>query len=259
MDAADFFSTPARQVATLDEVAHRPWPLPDGSYVMGQTWDDLLFAHWRLPPSALRDFVPRGLTLDTFDGDAWLGITPFRLRGFRVRALPPLPVFSNFLELNVRTYVTAGEKPGILFFSLDVSRSYAAAGARRFYKLPYFVARMSASDRGGWVDYASRRVGGAEGEFEFRGRYRPTGEVFNAEPGTLEYFLAERYCLYTTDEGGQLHRAEIHHPPWPLQVAEAEIVRNTMPPPGVHLPDAEPLLHFARRQDVVIWRLAPVG
>jgi uncharacterized protein len=218
---------------------------------MGQTWQDLLFAHWRVPPETMREHVPRELAVDVFDDVAWIGVTPFQLAGLRLIATPPLPWVSTFLELNVRTYVTVGDKPGILFFSLDAASELAVQGARRYYRLPYFRARMSAERAGEAVAYSSERVRSAPGQFVFKGRYRPTGEVFEAKPGSLEHFLAERYCLYTVHEG-RVFRGEIHHPPWPLQRAEAEIDVNTMAPPGVAT-RGEPLLHFSRRQDVVIW------
>ena len=254
----DALQAPARQSATLAEVEHRPWPLPDRSWVMGQTWEELLFAHWRVPADVLRSHLPAGLELDLFDGDAWLGITPFRVTGLRARGLPPLPVASSFLELNTRTYVTAEDKPGIWFFSLDAESEIAVEGARRGYKLPYFRASMGAQWSGGWLSYESRRRDGRGAPATFRVRYRGEGEVFNAEPRSLANFLTERYCLYTTDENGSLQRADIHHPPWPLQSAEAEIDENTMPPRGIELLDDAPLLHLAERQDVVIWPLETV-
>jgi uncharacterized protein YqjF (DUF2071 family) len=220
---------------------------------MGQTWKDLLFAHWPVPREAVRPHVPPEVSLDVFDGHAWLGVTPFQLTGLRLIATPPIPRLSTFLELNVRTYVTAGGKPGILFFSLDAASALAVRAARRSYRLPYFRARMSAERAGRLIDYSSERLRSAAGQFAFKGHYAPTGEIFQASDGSLEYFLAERYCLYTVD-GPQLFRGEIHHPPWPLQPAEAEIEVNTMAPPGIET-RGEPLLHFSRRQDVVIWSL----
>ena len=256
--ASDFLSTPARQASALRETAHRPWPLPKRDWLMGQTWKDLLFAHWRVPVDAMRPHIPAGLALDTFEGDAWIGLTPFEVTGFRLRATPPLPRLSTFLEMNVRTYVTAEEKPGILFFSLDAGSSFAVAAARRAYRLPYFRARMSATRVDETVGYASDRVTIGAPPLRFRGRYGPTGAVFNAEPGSLEHFLTERYCLYTADDG-RLYRGEIHHPPWPLQEAELEIDALEGPPPLSERTAGEPLLHFAARQDVVIWSLDPLG
>jgi uncharacterized protein len=249
----DYLSVPARQARVVDVQDHRPWPLPSGPWVMGQTWDDLAFLHWRIDPEVLRPRVPASVQLDTFDGSAWLGVTPFRLEHLRIRGTLPVPRLSSFLETNVRTYVTVEDKPGIWFFSLDAESQVAVEAARRLYKLPYFRARMGAWPRGFDVEYEASRKDGRGHLAQLRATYGPDGAVFNAQPGTLEYFLTERYCMYATDEGGTLYRAEIHHPPWPLQPGHAEITLNTMPPPGIDLPDEPPLVHFSQRQDVVIW------
>jgi uncharacterized protein len=248
----EMLRAPARQQGALNETAHRPWPLPDGSWIMGQSWDDLLFAHWRVDPGVLRLLVPDEVTLDEHDGSAWLGITPFVLSGFRLRGTLPLPVLSTFPELNVRTYVTADGKPGIWFFSLDTTSRPAVEGARRLYRLPYFHARMTAGRSGERLDYVSSRRDGSR-PYVFEASYRGTAEPFEPQAGTLEHFLTERYCLYAHDATG-LYRAEIHHPPWRIGSAEAEIPLNTMPPDGLEL-EGEPLLHLAERQDVVIWPL----
>ena len=198
--------------------------------------------------------VPQGLEVDQHDGSAWVSVTPFVVTGFRLRGTFPVPFVSTFAELNARTHVTAEDKPGIWFFSLDASSRLAVEAARRNYKLPYFHARMSSQRRGEEIAYVCDRAGNPGRRFE--GRYRPTGEVFNAEPGSLEWFLTERYCLYAADRG-RLHRAEIHHPLWPLQPAEARVAENTMPPPGL---DLGPVVscQFSRRQDVLIWPLRPL-
>jgi len=246
-------TTPARQASVETENAHRPWPLPDEPWVMGQTWDELLFAHWRVGAEGVARLVPQGLEVEQFDGSAWIGVTPFVVTGLRLRGTVPLPRVSTFPELNVRTYVTADDKPGIWFFSLDAGSRIAVEGARRVYKLPYFHARMSARRDGARIDYSSDRLDGSGKSF--LGSYGPTGAVFEAERGSLEWFLTERYCLYAVDRG-RLHRAEIQHPPWPLQPAELELERNTMAPDRITL-DRLPLCHFARRQNVLIWPLRP--
>jgi uncharacterized protein YqjF (DUF2071 family) len=247
---------PARQLASLQETEHRPWPLPGGSWLLGQSWEDLLFAHWRVDAEAVRKLVPTGLDVDEHDGSAWLGVTPFEITGFRLRGMFPLPVVSRFPEINVRTYVTAEDKPGIWFFSLDTSSQLAVEAARRAYKLPYFHARISLERRGRKVGYAVARRESAR-PFVFEGSYASAGAAAEPEPGSLEHFLTERYCLYAADESG-LHRAEIHHSPWRIGPAEASIDENTMAPDTLE-PHGEPLLHLAERQDVVIWPLEPVA
>ena len=220
--------------------------------------EDQLFAHWPVDADALRRLLPGAVRLQTHEGAGWLGVTPFRVGALRLRGTLPLPRVSSFLELNVRTYVTAGGKPGIWFFSLDASSRLAVQAARRTYKLPYFPARISATQHGEWLEVESARVGNRQGPHVFSARYRPRGEESHAAPGSLEEFLIERYCLYTVDKHRRLYRAEINHPPWPLQPAEATIELNTMAPGELALPDEGPLLHFARVQDVVAWPLKRV-
>src|SRR4051794_11071808 len=140
--AADVLAAIGRQRASLRRTDHRPFPLAPGPWVMGQTWIDLLFAHWPVPEETLRRAVPAGIPIDTFDGSAWIGITPFEVVAAHPRAVPPLPWLSRFPELNVRTYTTIGGRPGIWFFSLDAARALTAAAARATYRLPYRHARM---------------------------------------------------------------------------------------------------------------------
>jgi uncharacterized protein YqjF (DUF2071 family) len=236
------------------EAAHRPWPLPAGPWVMTQSWHDLLFAHWPVDIAKLRAQIPEGLEIDTFDGRAWLAVVPFRMTGVRLHGTPAVPWLSAFPELNVRTYVTRDGKPGVWFFSLDAGNSLAAAVARAWFNLPYFRARMSCDERDGYVHYRSDRSHQGAPTASLEGRYRPSNKAFWPQPGTLEYFLTERYCLYTSDGSAGLIRGEIHHPAWSLQVAEAEFSRNSMAEAaGIPLPTSKPLLHFARRQDVLVW------
>jgi len=241
------------QSRTLEATRHRPWPLPEMPWVMGQTWEDLLFAHWPVDAGSLRRIVPAQLELDEFCGSAWVSVTPFVVRALRARWLPPLPLGSRFPELNVRTYVTVESKPGIWFLSLDAASRVAVIAARRAYRLPYFHARMAKQRRGPGVTYRSERASDARAAARLNVDYAPTGDVFVAKPGSLEHFLAERYCLYALHGGEHVHRTEIHHPPWPLQPACARFAANTMTAPlGIEL-DGRPTLHFARRQDVLVW------
>jgi uncharacterized protein YqjF (DUF2071 family) len=245
------------QGRSLERTEHRPWPLPDGPWLQGQTWRDLLFAHWPVPVDHLRHVVPPELPIDTFGGSAWLGITPFRVTGVRLRGTPPLPVVSTFLETNVRTYTTLDGRPGIWFLSLDAASRLAVAGARLTYRLPYFHASMTASRDGGEVRYRTARSSSAA---SLAVTYRPVGEVFSAAAGTLEHFLTERYCLYTLAADRRVMTADIHHAPWPLQSAQAELGENTMTAPhGISLAQPPPTLHFSSRQDVVIWPLRQVS
>ena len=227
---------------------------------MAQVWSDLLFAHWPVAPEAIRGLIPPGLTLETFEGAAWVSVVPFRMSGVRMRQLPAVPGLSAFPELNVRTYVAAEGRPGVWFFSLDAANRVIVAIARRWYRLPYYLARMTVTAQSDGVHYASVRTHAGAPDAAFRAGYRPTGPAFNATPSSLEHWLVERYCLYAGSAGGRLLRTEVDHPPWDLQPAEAEIEANTMAAAvGIVLPDRPPLLHFARRQAVVAWTPLVVG
>lgn len=240
----------------LGSSAHRAWPLPDGPWIMEQTWHDLLFAHWPIAPELMRPLVPRELPLDTFDGQCWLGIAPFHMSGVRPRGVPGLPGLSKFPELNVRTYVLLSGKPGVFFFSLDAANRPAVWAARTFYHLPYFYAHMRVEPTGPGISYASSRVGS---EAELQADYSPIQPVHLRQPGTLDHWLTERYCLYTVADN-RLYRGDIHHLPWPLQDAEAEIRTNSMArAAGLALPDTNPVLHFAKQLQVLIWPLRAIG
>lgn len=241
------------KTSPIDSTAHRPYPIPGGPWVLSMSWRDLLFMHWPVPEEALRPLIPSSLQLDTFDGSAWLGVVPFRMTGVRPRFLPGVPWLSNFPELNLRTYVSAGGKPGIWFFSLDAHNPVAVRIARATFKLPYFDAKMSCETSGETIRYESARTHRGAPEASFSGSYRPTGETFDSRPDTLENFLTERYCLYAGDED-QVSRGDIHHSMWPLQRAEVEVEKLVMTEQiGLKQPDSEPLLHYASRLDVVAW------
>jgi uncharacterized protein YqjF (DUF2071 family) len=243
--------------AALSETRHRPWPLPKGPWVMGQTWQSLLFAHWRIEAELLRRYVPAQIPLDTFDGSAWIGVTPFIATGVRPRFAPPLPGVSRFPEINVRTYATIDGKPGIYFLSLDTPNPIVNEAARRTYRVPYFRSRIAASRDGDRVRWTSRRTQEDAPPASLELEYAPVGPVFNAAPDSFEFFAVERYCLYRLDERERVIRADIHHPPWPLRKAEAQIAHNRMGDQvGADL-SGDPILHLAPRQDVLFWWPGP--
>lgn len=220
---------------------------------MAMRWQHLAFLHWPIDPRRLRPLVPSGLHLETRDGAAWIGITPFLMSHVRARCLPAIPGLSSFPELNVRTYVSADDKPGVWFFSLDAANELAVLGARWAFGLPYFGASMEIATEDEAVAYHSRRLGTGKGGIRFGAAYRPSGPVFRAVAGSLEHWLTERYCLYSR-RGGKLYRGEIDHAPWPLQVGSADIGENTVASPlGLDLGRVPSLVHFARRLDVVAW------
>jgi uncharacterized protein YqjF (DUF2071 family) len=235
----------------LNITAHRPWPMPPSPWVMTQTWNDLLFAHWTIDPAALRPKVPAAFDLDLYDGTAWIAIVPFFMTNVAPRGVPALPRISEFAELNVRTYVRVADRPGIYFFSLDAASALAVKTARALFNLPYYTASMTVSATADGVDYRSEREAPAA---SLRAAYHPIGAPFHPIEGTLEYFLTERYCLYNLDHHGKPYRLDIHHPRWSLRAAAARVIRNTMAEAcGLRLSETPQLLHFAKRQDAVAW------
>jgi hypothetical protein len=254
----------------------KPWSLC-------MRWHDVLFAHWPVDPAVLRPLVPDGLEIETFDGMAWVGVVPFRMSGIRLRRCPPIPGTRAFPELNVRTYVrpvgASGEDArGVWFFSLDATNRTAVRTAKAWFGLPYREARIrvrsakpvaAAQESGGGtttatrmtsaIDYVCVRTESGAPPARFEATYSPVGAPFRARAGSIERFLTERYGLYAR-HGAHLVGARIHHVPWPLQLADAEIRTNTMTEGlGFALPESPPLLHFAGRLDVLAWRPEPIA
>ena len=182
---------------------------PSTPIVGRQRWSGLLFLHWKVEASAVQATLPPGLFVDTFEGAAYLGIVPFFMERVRPAWLPPLPWVSWFLELNVRTYVHDREgRPGVWFYSLDCNQPLAVAIARRFFHLPYFHAKMRATRRDGAVEYHSQRRGTPTLSSY---AWQPDDDTREAAPGSLEFFLVERYVLFSTDRSGALHSGWVHH------------------------------------------------
>jgi uncharacterized protein len=241
--------------------SNKPRPLPTGRWAMTQRLNDLLFAHWPLPPATLAPLIPDGMQLDTFQGSAWLGVVPFWMDRIRLRGLPSIPGARHFPEINLRTYVRDPQNgmPGVYFLSIDANNLLGAAAARLLYRLPCHWAEMHHQQRSEreFAFYCRRRFTGKP--VIFKARYRglgPSHKVSDSRPGSLEFFLTERYCLFTIDREGQPARASIHHVPWPLEEAEAEIEQNDLPASlGIHLPSGPPVLHYSRRMALYIWQL----
>ncbi|MDZ4835827.1 MAG: DUF2071 domain-containing protein [Candidatus Melainabacteria bacterium] len=232
---------------------HRPYPYPVTPWVMTQAWNDLLFAHWKYEPEVVQKLIPPQFKIDTFDGAAWIGVVPFKMQKVRPRFTVELPVLSEFLELNVRTYVTVGGVPGVYFFSLDCESLFAVEGARKWFHLPYYYAEMNLREANGEYAYRSTRVDKRGLAAQLDVQYRPTGDVCVSAPGSLEEFLTERYCLYTISGDGDILRAHVHHDRWPLQPAEAEFKTNTMLSPIGLEAIAKPVLYFSKSLLTVEW------
>ncbi len=221
---------------------------------MKQTWGKLLFMHWRIAVASLRPLIPTGLTIDTYDGSAWIGVVPFTMWGIRASCAPPVPWVSAFHELNVRTYVQRDGVPGVWFFSLDANSLPAVLGARAFYHLPYFHAHIELAQTDETIRYDLRRVR-PNPRAEFQATWTCGADLPAARPDSLEFFLTERYCLYAA-HGAKLYRARIHHRPWPLRHAELSAMHSNMiESHGLPTPTGEPLLHYAEALAVDIWPL----
>jgi uncharacterized protein YqjF (DUF2071 family) len=235
---------------------------PDTPVLMRQNWHHLLFLHWEITPEVLQRMLPPELTVDTHDGKAYVGVVPFTMTGVRPVLTPPLPWISNFHEVNVRTYVHRdGRDPGVWFFSLDASSTIAVAAARAMYKLPYFHSQIDffqTKDPTPLIDFRAQRDDSrgalpANGHFQ----YAPMDGIKSpAAPGSLEFFLVERYILYTTDEQKNLRRARVHHQPYPLQRAELlECDETLVWACGIQRGEARPLRYYAEEVNVSVYQL----
>lgn len=225
---------------------------------MHQKWGKLLFMHWTIDPKVLRPLIPSQLSIDTFDGAAWIGEIPFTMWGIRTSFLPPIPGTSAFHELNVRTYVHFNGVPGVWSFSLDAANCLAVWGARKFYHLPYFNARMSLQQTAAAIRYSSSRIDPRGAPAELRAAWTIGESLPQSQPDSVEFFLTERYCLYSYHRG-QLYRSRIFHQPWPLRNAVLNERESTMIESlGIRQPEGMPLLHYAESIAVDIWPLKKV-
>lgn len=235
-------------------VSHRPFPPPARPWVLAQSWRQVLFAHWSFPAHEVRELLPPGLMLDTFDGRAWLGVVPFRMTGVHGRGLPGVPGARCFPELNVRTYVCVGESPGVHFFSLDATSRLVIAAARAWFRLPYLRAEMSMEHAGDEVRFCSRRTDARAAPAELQAAWQPEGEVFSAPRGSLEHWLTERYALFSVAADGRVLRGDVHHDAWPLHRARAELTVNSMLSPlGLAADRAPDSLLASPGVDVQTW------
>ena len=241
-------------IPTLNQrLAHRD--KPSAFPVMRQRWSRLLFLHWPMEPDVIQATLPPGLTVDTFDGCAWIGVVPFFMERIRPVFCPPVPGISWFLELNVRTYVHDEQgNSGVWFYSLDCNQPLAVEIARRLFHLPYQHAEMKAKMEGDAVRYDCQRKGETVAADY---RYRPGGELRTAEPGSFEFFLLERYLLFSTSRDGRIHSGQVHHVPYTFVEAEcdawsAEPIRQA----GCALPEGSPTsLLYSPGVDVSVYPL----
>lgn len=210
-------------------------------------WRRTLFANWPIDPGTVAERLPETLSVQTYDGDAWLSVVPFVNADTRLRGLPA-SLGVDLPELNLRTYVTCDGEPGVYFFSLDMESVAGVLGARLTHHLPYYYARMDvavdeSTDR---VSFASRRLQPGDRPVRYRATYRPTGERFEAEPGSLVEFLTERRRLFTQAQDGSVRYTEVDHGRWPLYEAEYDGAENTLfEANGFDHPGGEPTLYYS--------------
>ena len=228
--------------------------------LLSMRWRDLLFAHWPVDPETVGQALPEGLSVDTYGGDAYLGVVPFVMADIRPRGSP---VGLSFAELNLRTYVTAEDRPGVYFFNLDADDRIGVRLARSLFRLPYYRASMSVGTRGEGrsreVRFRSRRLTTDAPSARFGATYGPDGTFSEPEPGSIEAFLTERYRFYTADDDGRLYSGDIEHEPWRLAPAWADVRANTLfRANGFDRPEGEPILHAAAPIDVTAGRLRRV-
>ena len=227
-------------------------PRRRGPWLLAMRWHDLLFAHWPLDPTQVAPHLPPALELDTWDGAAWVGLVPFTMSGVRLRPLPPLPGSHAFDEVNVRTYVRAGGRAGVWFFSLDAASRSAVEAARLSLGLPYLHADFAVRAEGDGVDYRARRIDGRAPAGALAMRYRPIGPA-QTHADAFTAWLTARFSMFSR-RAGTLLRTDIVHEPWPLAPAAADIdVETLVAADGLARPDSPPILHFARRLDVRAW------
>jgi uncharacterized protein len=231
---------------------------PQGSPIIHQNWGKLLFMHWPVRKETLRPLIPHRLTIDTFNGSAWIAVVPFTMWDVRALFSPPLPWLSSFHELNVRTYVHLNGVPGIWFLSLDINSVVAVLAAREFFHLPYFSADIDLQQQANRIDYRLRRARRNPPPAGFEASWTIGDMLPYSHPGSLEFFLTERYCFYSTYKQ-RLYQCRVFHQPWPLQEARLDGIASTMiESHSLPTPDNEPFLHYAEAVSVDIWPLVEV-
>lgn len=234
-----------RTPADPSAASGRPDKLPC-TWVMYQEWRHLLFMSWPVPLDEMRKHVPADLSIDTFNGTAWLSMLPMHMEDLHFRWLPPIPGTSDFPEINLRTYVTVNGQPAVYFFSLDSSSRLGALVARFFFHTPYVYAKMTL-DEGEWFHLTSRRKKSRHANAaELDIRYRPVGEPKQPAADSLAHFLVERYTAIAETKPGVIYSGPVDHAPWQLTDAEVDVRANTVPQAvGFDVAGSKPEIHFS--------------
>lgn len=246
-------------VSLIKNTAHPYCSMPSKKWIMRQSWKNLIFVHWPLNPERLRMHIPPSLQIDTFNGSAWLGIVVFEMGGIYPRGLSTLSITSAFPEINVRTYVRYNEKPGVYFLSLDVGDWASLTIAKRWLHLPYHPAKISIQKLKSTFHCSSIRQSSKHEPIIYEGIHTPISEIFFPQEGSLDHWLTERYCFFSTNKKARLYCCEIHHAPWPLQLGKTEVKQNTLFSPfHIDLTGTQPITHFSKGVDSLIWNIKNV-
>lgn len=253
---------------TFIETKQRPFSIPNKRWVMTQTWNHLLFCHWPIEEEIIRPLIPAQLELDKFAGETWLGVIPFQVTEMRIHGLPKPPYIHNYIELNIRTYVTYKGTPGIYFLTLDADKWLAVLGGKIGALLPYRKAEMELKEEDHFIQFRSKPIE-ANQQGSLAIQYRPTSQPYSPIAGSLENWLFERYCFFTTLHNKVL-RGDIHHSHWIVSKAEAEVSRSNFGklnankhirhekyskiPLQFHS-SQEGLFHYVRKKQAFMWKL----
>lgn len=242
----------------INDTTHRPFPLPRGNWIMKQAWRDLLFIHWPISPDQLKKHIPPSLQIDTFNRTAWVGIVAFVMAGIYPRGLSSLSILPAFPEINVRTYVQYEGKPGVYFMSLDVDDWASLTIAKRWLHLPYQPAKICIHKKENAFHCSSTRQK-SNHPIIYEGMHTPNSEIFFPIEGTLDHWLTERYCFFSSNKRENLFCCEIHHSPWPLQHAKTVVKKNTLFSPfHIDVNGIQPIAHFSKGVDSLIWNIKSV-
>jgi uncharacterized protein YqjF (DUF2071 family) len=236
------------------ELDHRPFSLPSSQWIMTQVWNDVLFMHWPVARDCIQSLLPRCLELDCYENTPWISFVLYNITNSRLRGFPPIPPFSSLPGLNIRTYVTYKGIPGIYFFSLDAPQLSAVLGAKWTTGLPYRFAKMNYKKEIDTIEFSSSFLG-SRGEENFHVVYNPSSYMYEADPDNLDYWLLERYRMYSIRKE-KLYHMDIHHDQWKVSDVKVDHLENSMAP---YLPQetflTQPNIHYSRRRQCFFYPL----
>lgn len=232
----------------LNNVAHRPWKLPQRKWSFYQEWKRALFLHWKASRNSLIPFIPENIALDTFEGECWVSLVAFSMEKVRPRLLPSFPMISNFHEINVRTYLRANEKSGVYFLSIEAEKYLSASISRKLSGLPYEKSDIKRNNENQLQTISSRNE---QRGFNFHAAFEPGTALIKKDP--LETWLTEKYCLYD-QQHNQLFRYEVHHAPWPLYKVSIQALTTDYTIGTLSLNKPPDLAHYSSGVKVIGWK-----